>query len=331
MKFKEDIVASVKEDFKRRQEQRRSLELNWRLDMNFLIGNQYCFIENGDIVEILTSPTVKGPSRDWLKIVKTSQAKTKINQWLKKECREENIISGKELIEKECKRINVPSSALFREEWLSPIFRKYQFNSMDDLYASVGYGGLSAQKVVMRLNEEYTKLKKEEKSKEHEETEHQIKKSKRSNSNGINVIGIDNCLVRLAGCCNPVPGDDIIGFITLFPEYILTGTVWSFLSCSNPKHQEFLSLIITDLNPREIEGIDEVTFIQKILLNIIYFIRIYSCNRKNRPALSFLHSNDYISTILILNIIGKRTYGSDTLCRIPVFLIFNSAGFHFLS
>ena len=190
-------------------------------------------LKNGDIVEILTSPTVKGPSRDWLKIVKTSQAKTKINQWLKKECREENIISGKEYIEKECKRINVPSSVLFRDEWLAPIFRKYQFNSIDDLYASVGYGGLTAQKVVMRLNEEYVKLKKEEKSQEHQDIpETRVKKSKKTKNSGINVVGIDNCLVRLAGCCNPVPGDDIIGFITKG-----RGVSVHRADCSNMQHE----------------------------------------------------------------------------------------------
>ncbi len=171
-------------------------------------------LKNGDIVEILTSPSVKGPSRDWLKIVKTSQAKTKINQWLKRECRDENIVQGKEFIEKECRRINVAPSALLRDEWLAPLFRKYNFNSIDDLYASVGYGGLTAQKVVLRLNEEYAKIKKDEKL-EQPNIPQPVKMPKAlANSNGVNVIGIDNCLVRLSGCCNPVPGDDIVGFIT---------------------------------------------------------------------------------------------------------------------
>lgn len=170
-------------------------------------------LKNGDIVEILTSPTVRGPSRDWLKIVKTSQARTKINQWLKKECRDENIVQGKEYIEKECKRINVPVSELFREEWLRPVYKKYNFNSVDDLYASVGYGGLTAQKVVMRLNEEYQRLKKEN-GETKETAAHLPERKRKTNSSGVEVKGIDNCLVRLAGCCNPVPGDDIVGFIT---------------------------------------------------------------------------------------------------------------------
>lgn len=170
-------------------------------------------LKNGDIVEILTNPSVKGPSRDWLKIVKTSQAKTKINQWLKRECRDENIVHGKEFIEKECRRLNVSSSSLLREEWLTPLYRKYNFNSIDDLYASVGYGGLSAQKVVLRLNEEYSKTKKDLEKTEVLEQPTKPAKS-HSSSNGITVIGIENCLVRLSGCCNPVPGDDIVGFVT---------------------------------------------------------------------------------------------------------------------
>lgn len=167
-------------------------------------------LQNGDIVEILTSASVKGPSRDWLKIVKTSQAKTKINQWLKKECRDENIIHGKELIDREIRRVNLTHTALFRDEWVMPICRKYNFNTVDDLYAGVGYGGLTAQKVVMRLREEYMREKKAE------GTPGPVisQKKKHTSSNGISVIGIDNCLVRLAGCCNPVPGDSIVGFIT---------------------------------------------------------------------------------------------------------------------
>ncbi len=168
-------------------------------------------LKNGDIVEILTSASVRGPSRDWLKIVKTSQAKNKINQWLKRECRDENITHGKEVMDKELKRINIPSSELLRQEWLDAICKKYNFQTMDDLYASIGYGGLSAQKVIMRLREEYIKLKKSQPQKAPEPTSG---KAKKTSYNGIEVEGIEHCLVRIAGCCNPVPGDEIKGFIT---------------------------------------------------------------------------------------------------------------------
>ena len=179
-----------------------------------IVPNTYV-LQNGDIVEVLTSPNVKGPSRDWLKIVKTSQAKTKINQWLKRECRDENIVRGKELIEREIRRLNLTNGHVLREEWLVPMYKKYNFNDIDDLFACVGYGGLSAQKVVMRLREEYIKERKENEASAPVVNETAVSEIKRKHySNGIEVDGIDNCLVRLAKCCNPVPGDEITGFIT---------------------------------------------------------------------------------------------------------------------
>ena len=174
-----------------------------------IVPNSYKLI-NGDIIEILTSPQSKGPSRDWLKIVKTAQARTKINQWLKKERRDENIIRGKELLEKEAKRVNIAFNKLFRDEWLLPVYRKYNLNNIEDLYAGVGYGGLSSHKVVMRLREEY--IKELKKTQPEEFTTHAQKR--RTSSNGIEVLGIDNCLVRISKCCSPVPGDEIVGFIT---------------------------------------------------------------------------------------------------------------------
>lgn len=175
-------------------------------------------LQNGDIVEVLTSSSVHGPSRDWLKIVKTSQARNKINQWFKKERREENIVRGKDLLEKELKRHSLSFSQLFREEWVAPLLKRYTLNSLDDLYASIGYGGLTAQKVVIRLRDEYLKVAKLEKEEVHKqfppEIDYNEAKSTKTSSNGIVVHGIDNCLVRLSKCCTPVPGDDIIGFIT---------------------------------------------------------------------------------------------------------------------
>lgn len=182
-----------------------------------IVPNNYV-LENGEIVEILTSNT-HGPSRDWLKICKTSKARTKINQWFKRERRDENIEEGKELVERELRRIGMTHAQLFKPEWIQPISKKYGFNSMDDLYAGIGYGGLTATKIVSRLREEWLKeIHEKEKTKDLQSViEKTVKKSeeKRSHSsNGIIVKGIDNCLVRLAHCCSPVAGDDIIGFIT---------------------------------------------------------------------------------------------------------------------
>lgn len=175
-------------------------------------------LKNGDIVEVLTSASVHGPSRDWLKIAKTSQARNKINQWLKKVKREENIIKGKDMVEKELKKQGFTYSQLFRPEWLEPILKKQTFNSIDDLYSSIGFGAVTANKVISRLKEEFKKtLKPDELLQYFNENElagRQERKKQRVPENGIIVKGIENCLVRLSKCCNPLPGDEIIGYIT---------------------------------------------------------------------------------------------------------------------
>ncbi len=174
-------------------------------------------LKNGDIVEVMTSSTIHGPSKDWLKIVKSSQAKNKINQWLKKEKREENILKGKEIVERELKKQGFTFSQLFKPEWVEPILKKLTFNNLDDLYSSIGFGALTANKVISRLKEEYRKtLKPEELQEQLFNTIKQKpeKKKKYNPESGIIVKGIENCLVRLSRCCNPVPGDEIIGYIT---------------------------------------------------------------------------------------------------------------------
>ncbi|MDD6484584.1 MAG: bifunctional (p)ppGpp synthetase/guanosine-3',5'-bis(diphosphate) 3'-pyrophosphohydrolase [Clostridiales bacterium] len=185
-----------------------------------IVHNNY-EVQTGDIVEILTNNT-RGPSRDWLSLCRTSQAKNKINQWFKREKRPENIEHGKELIERELRRLGNTHAQLFKPEWVEQMTRRYGFNSTDDLYASVGYGGLTAQKVVVRLRDQWLREQKElEKQKKFEavynDEEHTVEAvpaKRRVSSCGIIVKDIDNCLVRIANCCNPVAGDDIVGFIT---------------------------------------------------------------------------------------------------------------------
>ena len=172
-------------------------------------------LQNGDIVDIMTSSAVRGPSRDWLKLCKTSGARSKINQWLKRECRDENIQHGKELIDRELRRVNLSHSQLFRTEWVDMLCKKYSFSSLDDFYAAVGYGGLTVNKVVGKLREEYRQaMKKEKPETEIVQSEQTPQKKKKTASNGVIVEGIEGCLVRFSRCCNPVPGDDIIGYIT---------------------------------------------------------------------------------------------------------------------
>ena len=171
-------------------------------------------LKNGDIVEVITTKEVHGPSRDWLSIVKSSEAKSKIRQWFKKERREENIEHGKEFINRELKRQGYEYADLFKSEYLEPLLRKYNFNSLDDLLNVVGFGELTAQRVVSRLRDEYLKHHTPAESAASVLTTKEKKESKQTTENGIIVKGIENCLVRFSKCCNPVPGDAIVGYIT---------------------------------------------------------------------------------------------------------------------
>ncbi len=173
-------------------------------------------LKNGDIVEIITSENSKGPSLDWLKFVKSTQAKNKINGWFKKEKKEENIEKGKELIEKEVKRISIPYVDLFKPEYIKPMLERYKYENLEQMYAAVGFGANSAVKVIARMLIEYRKDHKEKNLEEEIErlTTARPEKKQKSSSNGIIVKGIDNCLIRLSRCCNPLPGDEIVGYIT---------------------------------------------------------------------------------------------------------------------
>lgn len=161
-------------------------------------------LHNGDIVEIITSDQAKGPSRDWLKFVKSSSAKNKIQGWFKKNQREENIVKGKDLIEKEIKRLGISYSSLFKTEYINAALNRYKFNTIDDMYSSVGFGAISAGKVIARMLEEY---RKEHETENLEEKLEELSKERvvhsKPSSVGVVVEGIDNCLVRLSKCCNP--------------------------------------------------------------------------------------------------------------------------------
>ena len=170
-------------------------------------------LKNGDIVEILTNDSQKGPSRDWLKFIKTTKAKSKIQGWFKREQRDENIEKGKDLVEKEIKRIGMSYEDIFK--YVNAALERYKFKNVDDMYATVGFGAISAGKVIARMLQEYRKEHKEENLEEKiEELAKSKKKIKKTSSNGVIVKGIDNCLIKLSKCCNPVPGDEIIGYIT---------------------------------------------------------------------------------------------------------------------
>lgn len=171
-------------------------------------------LKNGDIIEIITSENSKGPSRDWLKFIQSSTAKNKINAWFKKNQREENIEKGKDLIEKEIKRIGMNHDELFKQEFIQGALNRYKFNSIEDMYASVGFGAITSGKVIARILEEYRKVHKEENVEQKLEELSKEKNVAKPSKSGVVVKGIDNCLVKLSKCCNPVPGDDIVGYIT---------------------------------------------------------------------------------------------------------------------
>ena len=172
-------------------------------------------LHNGDIVDIMTNDNSKGPSRDWLKFVKSSSAKTKIQQWFKKNERDLNIERGKEIIARELKRIRLNSDELLTNKNIESTLQKYSFKTIDDMYAAVGFGSITATKVLSKILEEYRKTKPNTEIEEKIEelhTRHNINEN--VSKTGIIVKGIDNCLVKLSKCCNPVPGDEIIGYIT---------------------------------------------------------------------------------------------------------------------
>ena len=172
-------------------------------------------LKSGDIVEIITNENSKGPSRDWLKFVKSSTAKNKILAWFKKEQKSENIEKGKELIEKEIKRVGIQYSDLFKQEYIEPMLDRYKYKNLEEMYAAVGFGAISPVKIIARMLIEYRKEHNEENIEQKLEELSKTKTKKPSSINsGIIVKGIDNCLVKLSKCCNPVPGDEIIGYIT---------------------------------------------------------------------------------------------------------------------
>ncbi len=172
-------------------------------------------LTNGDIVEIITSKSAKGPSRDWLNICKSNQARTKIKQWFKKEKREENVAHGKSSFEAEMKRLLLPLSALSDPELAPQLLKKLSFDNWDDMYAAIGYGGLTAAKAVGRIRDDINKaVKAQNEEKQLLKPLAEAGKVNRHAANGVIVEDIGSCMIKFAKCCTPVPGDDIVGFIT---------------------------------------------------------------------------------------------------------------------
>ena len=171
-------------------------------------------LKTGDIVEIITSNTSRGPSRDWLNIVVTPQARNKIRTWFKKEYKDENIEKGQDMLEEAAKRAGFVFGELLKPDWLNKVFKKFTLNSVEDMYAAVGYGGISTGQILQRLAAEYRKEQKAQRAEIAQTAPDTHAKKKDTDSRGIVVKGHKGMLVRFAQCCNPVPHDEIVGFIT---------------------------------------------------------------------------------------------------------------------
>ena len=176
-------------------------------------------LKNGDIVEIMTAKSAKGPSRDWMKIAKSSEARSKIRQWFKKEKREENIANGRSSFEQELKHMGLSMRDVTDPENLPHLLKKVAYGTLEEMYAAIGYGGFTAQKAVSRMKGELLRI-----ARQHQAEELTLKPEEPpipvpqrpvgKSEQGIIVEGLDNCLVKFSRCCTPVPGDEIVGFIT---------------------------------------------------------------------------------------------------------------------
>ena len=179
-------------------------------------------LKNGDIVEVVTSQSAHGPSRDWVKIARSSNARSKIRQWFKRERRDENIVNGRSSFESELRRCGVTLKELTGEENLPDILKKLSFKSLDDMYAAIGYGGVTSLKLIGRLREDIQHILQQHQAERQAEVpvEGQPEVTRPAvpvrehSEQGIVVEGLSNCLVKFSKCCSPVPGDEIVGFIT---------------------------------------------------------------------------------------------------------------------
>ena len=178
-------------------------------------------LQNGDIVEVRTAKNAPGPSRDWLNIAKSGSARTKIKQWFKKERREENIARGREVFEAELKNKGLRMEDITDENILPQLLKKVSYSSLEEMYAAIGYGGMAATRAVNRIKDEFARQHNAidkrtvlDKVTEAAERREQLAKKTSKPVHGVLVEGLDNCLIKFSRCCTPVPGDDIIGYIT---------------------------------------------------------------------------------------------------------------------
>ena len=260
-------------------------------------------LKTGDIIEVLTSKQSFGPSRDWLKIAQSSQAKNKIKQFFKKQLRDENIIKGKELVEKEIKAQEFDIKEVLTAENLKRVCEKYAFAGEEDLYAAVGFNGITAQQIVNRLAERKRKIRDQEEALEKITTVMSAPPIKKSTESGVIVKGIENLLIRLSRCCSPVPGDEIVGFITKG-----RGVSVHRVDCPNVQNDEAHARIIdvewehldTQVKKEYAVDIEVSAFDRPGLLNEV--LQVVTESKTNIAAVSGKTENDIAAIHLTIKI-----------------------------
>lgn len=289
-------------------------------------------LQNGEIVEVITSSNSNGPSRDWLKIVKTPNARNRIRQFFKKERREENIERGYDILEKEFKKYGIPLKDSSIEKFMEQIAKKFNQPSLEDLIATIGYGGITASQVIPKVRDFYLK---EEKKKEKEHRQREIenedlsqykisdkeyKEKRKKSSSGVIVKGLDNILVRFAKCCNPLPGDEIVGYVTKGRGVAIHRT-----DCPNCKlDDEVFKKRLVDVewdNPKKSKFEGEIRIVgtdRKSMLNdIIHTIAMQKLNINGVNARKSKDEITHINLLIEVNDISELTNLMKKLKSIP--------------
>lgn len=287
-------------------------------------------LQNGEIVEIITSTNSNGPSRDWLKIVKTPNARNRIRQFFKKERREENIERGYEILEKEFKRYGIPLRDSSVEKFMEQVAKKLNQPSLEDLIATIGYGGIVASQVVPKVRDYYLKeekkKEKENRLKEQEDlvknnlSDKEYKEKRKKSTSGVIVKGLDNILVRFAKCCNPLPGDEIVGYVTKG-----RGVAIHRADCPNCKlDNELFSKRLVDVewnNPKKSKFEGEIRIIANdrngILNDVTHMIAIQKNNINGINARKSKDGITHINLLIEVNDISELTSLMKKLRSIP--------------
>ena len=257
-------------------------------------------LKNTDIVEVVTSKTAKGPNLDWLKHVKTTAAKNKIVSYMKKQDKEVNVERGEELFEKELAKQKIEKEDLLKEKYIKVMLERYNLNNIESAYENLGFGVLSAKKLVNKLVEEYSKEHKAEIEKiVVEKQSKEINKKSKNDTEGIIVEGIDNCLVKLAKCCSPLPGDEIIGYIS-----IGKGVSVHRVDCKN--------LTSLNINERKIN----VKWKEKAKVSYQTMLRI-KANDRTGVAMDVL-AKVQDNKIPVMNFIARQTTDNECIIEITV-------------